>query len=64
MKHIFIELTMTNGKKFIGNLSLLQRVSHDERTGKAYVTGWNNNGGFEVNETYEQVIELIKQAQK
>jgi hypothetical protein len=55
----FIELTEDGtGKKFIGNINLLQRV-FTTREGKTGVVGWNNNGFFEVKETYEEVIEKI-----
>lgn len=55
----FIELTTENGKKFIGNVHLLQRVfvTTDGKTG---VVGWNNNGFFEVKESYEEVINKLK----
>jgi hypothetical protein len=54
----FIELTSSsNGDKFIGNVSLLQRVVSTAKG--AYVVGWNNNGGFEVKESYEEIIEKI-----
>lgn len=55
----FIELTEDGtGKKFIGNINLLQRV-FITREGKTGVVGWNNNGYFEVKETYEEVIEKV-----
>ena len=53
----FIELTQKDGSKFIGNINLLQRVIQTEAS--TYVVGWNNNGGFEVKETYEEVIAKI-----
>ena len=53
----FIELTTLEGKKFIGNVNLLQRVIATEKG--AYVVGWNNNGGFDVKESYEEIIEKI-----
>lgn len=54
---MFIELT-TNEGKFIGNIKLLKRVFVDSK-GKTCVSGWNNNGYFEVEESYEEVIEKI-----
>ena len=51
----FIELTMLDGKKFIGNINLLQRVFVDSK-GNTCVVGWNNNGYFEVKEDYEEVL--------
>ena len=54
----FIELTDTNGRKLIGNINLLQCVRETEK-GNAYVVGWNNNGGFEVKEGFEDVISKV-----
>jgi hypothetical protein len=58
----FIELTNTDGTKFIGNTSLLQRVFID-MYGKTRVVGWSNspshNGSIVVMETYEEVIRKI-----
>jgi uncharacterized protein YlzI (FlbEa/FlbD family) len=54
----FIELTLLNGKKFIGNVALLQQVFVNSE-GKTCVVGWNNNGYFEIKETYEEVIRKI-----
>jgi len=56
----FIELTMEDGKKFIGNVHLLQRVFITTE-GKTAVVGWNNNGYFEIKESYEEVINKLKQ---
>ena len=50
----FIELTMPNGTKFIGNINLLQRVFVNDK-GNTCVVGWNNNGHFEVKESYEEI---------
>jgi len=55
----FIELTTENGKKFIGNVHLLKRV-FVTKEGKTGVVGWNNNGFFEVEESYEEVINKLK----
>ena len=55
----FIELTTEDGKKFIGNVHLLQRV-FVTKEGKTGVVGWNNNGYFEIKESYEEVISKIK----
>ena len=54
---IFIELS-TNDGKFIGNVNELKRV-FTNKEGKTCVVGWNNNGYFEIEETYEEVIEKI-----
>jgi hypothetical protein len=55
---MFIELTTDEGK-FIGNVNLLKRVFVNRDNNKTCVVGWNNNGYFEVNESYEEVIEKI-----
>lgn len=56
---MFIELTTKEGNyKFIGNVNLLQRVAKLPQGG-SYVIGWNNNGGFEVQESYEEIIKKI-----
>ena len=57
---MFIKLT-SNGKEFIGNVNLLQRV-FITKEGKVGVVGWNNNGFFEVEETYEEVLSKIEKA--
>jgi uncharacterized protein YlzI (FlbEa/FlbD family) len=54
----FIELTLLNGKKFIGNVALLQQVFVNSE-GNTCVVGWNNNGWMVVEETYEEVIRKI-----
>jgi len=54
----FIELTMLNGTKFIGNINLLQAVGISDN-GKTYVVGWTNNGSFNVQESYEEVLEKV-----
>lgn len=55
---MFIELTTKEGK-FIGNLNQLKRVFVDRSSGMTCVVGWNNNGYFEIEESYEEVIEKI-----
>lgn len=54
----FIELTDLNGKRFIGNINELKRVFVNEKD-ETCVVGWNNNGYFEVQESYEEVIQKI-----
>lgn len=54
----FIELTTLDGMKFIGNVNLLQRVFVTSK-GNTAVVGWNNNGFFEVTESYEKVVEKV-----
>jgi uncharacterized protein YlzI (FlbEa/FlbD family) len=54
----FIELTDLNGKRFIGNINELKRVFVNEKD-QTCVVGWNNNGYFEVQESYEEVIQKI-----
>jgi len=56
----FIELTTEDDKKFIGNINQLKRVFVTDK-GKTAVVGWNNNGYFEVKESYEEVINKLKQ---
>ena len=56
----FIELTIPNGTKFIGNINLLQRVFINDK-GNACVVGWNNNGHFEVKESYEEIKRKINE---
>jgi uncharacterized protein YlzI (FlbEa/FlbD family) len=56
----FIELTTQDGKKFIGNVHRLQRIFITTE-GKTAVVGWNNNGYFEIKESYEEVINKLKQ---
>ncbi len=56
----FIELTMPNDKKFIGNINLLQAVFKRDN-GNSYVVGWSNNGGFEVKESYEEIKRKINE---
>lgn len=56
----FIELTTEDNLKFIGNINLLKRV-FVTKDGKTAVVGWNNNGYFEVKETYEEVISKIQE---
>jgi uncharacterized protein YlzI (FlbEa/FlbD family) len=55
----FIELTTEDGKKFIGNINQLKRVFVTDK-GKTAVVGWNNNGYFEIKESYEEVINKLK----
>jgi hypothetical protein len=54
---MFIELTTTEGK-FIGNINLLKRVFINDK-GQTCVVGWNNNGYFEILESYDDVIKKI-----
>ena len=59
---MFIELSTREGK-FIGNLNELKRVFVNSK-GETCVVGWNNNGYFEVLETYEEVISKINSSAK
>jgi uncharacterized protein YlzI (FlbEa/FlbD family) len=54
----FIELTDSDGNKFIGNVELIKRV-FTSKSGNTCVVGWNGNGCVEVKETYEEVVEKI-----
>lgn len=64
MKPIFIELTNINGNKFKGNLLLLERYGMGEKSGYCFVVGWNNNGSFDVRESYEEITKIIEKALK
>lgn len=57
---IFIELTSTRGNKFLGNVKLLQAVINSDESRR--VIGWNNNGGIEVKETYDDIKLRLEQA--
>jgi uncharacterized protein YlzI (FlbEa/FlbD family) len=54
----FIELTDLENRPFIGNINELKRVFINSKN-QTCVVGWNNNGYFEVQESYEEVIEKI-----
>ena len=54
----FIELTTLGGKKFIGNINLLQRV-YQTNEGITAIVGWNNVVHIQVQESYAEVIEKI-----
>jgi len=54
----FIELTHTNGKIFIGNINLLQRV-FALNDGRAVLVGLGGVNNIEVQETYEEVIQKV-----
>lgn len=54
----FIELTDLQGDPFIGNINELKRVFVNEKD-ETCVVGWSNNGYFEVQESYEEVIQKI-----
>jgi hypothetical protein len=61
----FIELTgIWEGKHFkvFGNVEQIERVS--ESGEYAHISGWGNNGGVTVKESYEEVIKLIEEANK
>lgn len=65
----FIELTTANGEKMIGNINHIQRVFDSKGNDKdqntyisMFVGGLSNNGGFWVQESYEQVLTLIEKA--
>ena len=62
MKPIFIELTLMNGNKFLANIAKIEKVVENKETNRVSITGLNNNGGFEIKETYTQVKNLIANA--
>jgi microcystin degradation protein MlrC len=56
----FIELTW-KGQKFLGNVSQIKCI--DDRKspeGNTYISGLNNNGGFYVEESYEEIKTAIE----
>jgi len=59
----FIELTSRNGEKFLAGLSHIQTIQEfkgEYENENTYIVGLNNNGGFFIKETYEEVLEKIK----
>lgn len=55
----FIELTGLDGKKFIGNINLIQRVYVNSK-GVTVVIGWSTSGyPHFIEESYEKVVEKI-----
>jgi len=55
----FIELTELDGKKFIGNINLIQRVYVNSK-GVTVVIGWKTSGyPHFIEESYEKVVEKI-----
>ena len=54
----FIELTNTDGSKFLAGLLQIKRII-DKPNGTTYICGLNNNGGIYVKETYKEVLEKI-----
>lgn len=58
----FIELTMPNGDKFLGNISSINRIINtigDNKNENTYITGLNNNGGFYIQERYEDIQKAL-----
>lgn len=58
----FIELTNTNGEKFLAGLLHIQRIidnKGDKPNETTYIGGLTNNGGIYVKETYKEVLEKI-----
>ena len=57
---VYIELTMTTGKKVLVNLSQAQAILPSSQEGaKSHITGINNNGGIRFRETYEEIKEKL-----
>jgi uncharacterized protein YlzI (FlbEa/FlbD family) len=55
----FIEFTELDGKKFIGNINLIQRV-YVTNKGITAVIGWNSPGyPHFIKESYQNVLEKI-----
>tara|TARA_R110000824_G_scaffold314000_3_gene500837 strand:+ start:1418 stop:1627 length:210 start_codon:yes stop_codon:yes gene_type:complete len=60
---VYIELTMTTGKKVLVNLSQAQAILPCFKKGdgaNSHITGINNNGGIRFIETYEEIKEILK----
>ena len=58
----FIELTTDNGDIFLANVSEIQRIinSPGERQNQnTYIVGLNNNGGFYIRESYEDIKKAL-----
>lgn len=58
MKAMFIELTDKRGVKFIGNINLLQSIFKSTEGG-SLVVGWNNNGGINVKESFDDICKML-----
>ena len=59
---MFIKLTSyATGKEFMGNVNLLQRVFVTAE-GRSAIVGWQNNGYFEVVESYDEIMTKIENA--
>jgi uncharacterized protein YlzI (FlbEa/FlbD family) len=57
----FIELTMIGGKTFLANVNQIDEVSIENGKHRTYISGLTNNGGFYIEETYEEVIAKLKE---
>jgi len=63
----FIELTMIGGNTFLANINQINRVVDEVSTEngkhkhKTYISGLTNNGGFYIEETYDEVIAKLKE---
>lgn len=58
----FIELTTDNGDIFLANVSEIKRIvnSPGERQNQnTYIVGLNNNGGFYIRESYEDIKKAL-----
>jgi hypothetical protein len=58
----FIELTSSEGNKFIANVSQIKRIVDTKGSNKnenTFITGINNNGGLYVKESYEDIQKAI-----
>ena len=59
---MFIKLTSyATGLKITGNVNLLQRVFVTAE-GRSAIVGWQNNGYFEVVESYDEITTKIENA--
>jgi hypothetical protein len=58
----FIELTSSEGNKFIANVSQIKRIVDTKGSDKnenTFIVGINNNGGLYVKESYEDIHKAI-----
>ena len=62
---VYIELTMTTGKKVLVNLSQAQAILPSSKEGaNSHITGINNNGGIRFRKTYEEIKEKLLKVER
>lgn len=58
----FIELTTDNGDIFLANVSEIKRIVNspgERKNQNTYIVGLNNNGGFYIQESYEDIKKAL-----